>query len=192
MLIGRDFHWAIKRFWDFGEFEIHKITEGATFADPEAESWCKRCSKLKGGYHFLRESSTVEAQIDNFLENVERIGLTNKGILALDYEGEFAKRDKTGKMLIQTIQYTKRKLPKWQPILYMNKSQSYKIANSDYEEEFIKCCLWIADYNTEMLPDDANYLGWRPLIRQFSNGTFGDLDMFFGSKDSWNKLSIIK
>lgn len=192
MLIGRDYHHSRNHEWDFGQFEIHKATEGATYIDPKLSVFSERIrlsngNMLAGVYHFLSDKSQNESQIKHFFNTCLQNRIEGKTIYVLDYEGEYAAKDSDGSKLYEAINMLS-DICDWQPFVYMDKSNCKKIMIRKHASWFQKnVCLWIADYSTS---DRRVYNGWTAIMRQFTNAEpIGDLNIFYGSKDSWQSIA---
>lgn len=187
-LIGPDFHWARDDIaYDLGQFQIHKLTEGSTFTDKKVKVWFdsrNKLNNLNGVYHFLRASSGEKEQITHFYSQYMSMGMAGKAIPILDYESDFAAKDSNGSMLKLAIE-SMSDLCSWQPIVYCNKSEATKLSggtNGNFFKE--KVCLWLADYKTYG-DDPVTINGWTCMMRQFGSSPICDLNIFFGSVDSW-------
>jgi GH25 family lysozyme M1 (1,4-beta-N-acetylmuramidase) len=99
MRAGADIsHWNTVQSWvNVGkalDFVIIKATEGTRFTDPAFASRWKTLGELRkagsikkrGAYHFARFNVGPEAQVDHFVDVVERRGLGPDAILVLDVE----------------------------------------------------------------------------------------------------------
>lgn len=193
LMIGGDYshhnpdQWNGKNF-ACGEFGIVKATEGATFVDPAFRILVARAKSNKsipnylGVYHFLSEKSGIAEQIIHFVNTVQP--LKGKAILALDYEAGFASSDPTGKCLKAAIEQLKFYTEGAQIFIYMNENQLRKIERSIPEvlrDNYI--CLWLASYDNKY---EANI---KPPIIQQITSTPWDIDVFYGSNDSWLQIA---
>lgn len=185
-LLGNDTHHARTDNERYaGQFHIMKATEGKTFRDPifinliNDVGIARSCPHLKGAYHFLSEKSGIEDQIDHFISTVEP--LKGELLLALDYEGNFAKQDPSGTWLKNAVELFKAKTNGMQPVVYMNKSEAAKIRMKQ-KNLTEKTSLWLADYK-------GDYKGeWKPMMLQCCSAPF-DIDVFYGSEGSWEAIA---
>lgn len=68
---------------------IAKLTEGTTFVDADAgHNWSALAGLglVRGGYHFGHPGESASAQVQAFLGEASKLGLTTRDILALDLE----------------------------------------------------------------------------------------------------------
>lgn len=187
-LIGSDTHHARSENerW-VGDFSIIKATEGKTFVDPKykeiAEQWNTGRLRLPssfGLYHFLSEKSNITEQIQHFISTVEPF--KGHAMLILDYEQEFSRTDPAGTCLRDAIKAFQYYTNGMQCVIYMNKSDTAKIAFKQPQLMKEGVCLWLADYK-------GDYNGtWAPIMRQVCSNPF-DIDVFYGSWQSWEDIA---
>lgn len=192
------------KFWikemDCWDFQIHKITEGCNFTDPDAETWSKVTkNKLRGVYHFVKPACSIEAECDRILTTMEELELIGNTVLILDYEYAGCDSQNHIDRLAQLIKLIQIRLAStyrksWQPIIYANKTTARAIANSPLNSSgrwiAANSCLWLACYQEHDCRKSSCHVSWAPIMRQFSTagGTL-DLDIFYGSPESWNRLA---
>lgn len=187
-MIGSDTHHARSEDERYaGQFNIIKATEGKTFTDPVFARIKKEWQSGRsipgnfGLYHFLSEKSNITEQVEYFISTVEPF--KGAAILVLDYEGEFSRTDPSGVCLRDAIKAFSHYTNGMQCIIYMNKSDAAKIAFK--QPEIVKSgtnSLWIADYKGDYKGD------WKPIMRQVCSNPF-DIDVFYGSYDSWRAIA---
>lgn len=171
----------------FGDFQIHKATEGKTFIDPKFLEWAyaRRGNEyLNGVYHFFSLSSSAKDQADKFLDVVRQSNLT-RTLLILDLEEE---------ELFDAINGNKEAL-RWlklvkiatgtTPILYTNTYGSRKLP-----KEFGKYPLWIASYYKKAPEIGAlwNANDWK--LWQFTSRPF-DVNLFNGVEQDWRAMEYV-
>lgn len=169
---------------DCWDFVIHKLSEGTDYVDPTVKSWWHTRPKesLNGVYHYMT-SGDIRKQAAHVSEHLEKLNMAEHVMLIVDYE-DASLRPTTSfgvEYLKQFISAIRSMYWGWQPVVYCNKSTRdaiIKYAKDDYN----KWCLWLADYR--LAAEDNK---WCPVMRQWTNVPF-DLDMFYGSPDSWREF----
>lgn len=163
----------------FGDFQIHKATEGKTFVDLDYKNWAteRPNGTLNGAYHFLSISSDVESQVDNFLYTVQCAELPV--VLILDLEGEAlreaVKDDSNAYKWLQTVLRKTGKVPWLYTNTYGTNVLSERLLNG--------FPLWIASYNKKYPVMDKkvknDWTCW-----QYTNVPW-DMDIFNGTPCDW-------
>ena len=184
-----------------GDFVIVKTTEGTTYTNPHAYTQlasAKAGGKLLGIYHFA-SGGDATAEANYFVNSLKEY--KGQAILVLDWEANAVSR---GVSWAKTWLDRVYALTGVKPLIYMSNSvvNSYNwssVANAGYE-------LWNAGYYKGYdvfngYKPDAPLIGgtgaWKSAtIYQYTssgrlsgwNGNL-DLDVFYGSKNDWNRLA---
>lgn len=194
-LIGCDIsHHNYPFSYNFGDFQIHKATEGRSFTDNKFLEWCERRKEfelligsgtmLNGAYHFASNIYNTAAEAEHFLNTVSKGAI--RCILILDLEGDALNQEITsgsrGEKAADFLWYVKKKTGVT-PFLYTN----------TYGTSVLTCArltefpLWIASYNKKTPAINSGIFqktGYR--MWQFTSKPF-DMDLFSGSTEDWNK-----
>ena len=94
MLLGHDISkWNSGIDVNTGDFTMMKVTEGVTYVDPKCAEYVRQLNdeQLIGCYHFLRadnekKGNTPAKEAQNFINQVNKLGLLYKAVLVVDYE----------------------------------------------------------------------------------------------------------
>lgn len=167
--------------WDF---EIHKLSEGSTYVDPTVKDWwqSRLANSLNGVYHYLNNAN-AQKQATHVTELLAKYGMEGKVMLVIDYEdGSLSptKHDGVDK-LKSFIKSLKCYYPNYQPVIYCNKTARNAIMRYCRSNTWQYWSLWLADYSTNT---ESHEEAWTPMMRQWTSRPF-DMDIFFGSPDSW-------
>lgn len=197
MIIGCDIsHWNHPfQLKDFGEFQIHKLTEGRSYIDPKVMEWNDRNQTLRGIYHFMSNPSRWKEELDHFLNCINRLNTNIPTIPILDLEEAALTAvviDHNMQEYIYNFLRTLRDKTGATPMLYTNtygtNNLSKKIAG-----EFP---LWIASYNKKFpvinmdwQTEQLKTFGCPYHIWQFTTMPF-DLDLSVMNEKMWDEYSI--
>ena len=184
------------------DFVIVKATEGANYVDPTFTSFIDKAIKLEkkvGYYHFARpEKNSAITEAMHFYRNTK--AYITKAIPVLDWESSGKANVAWAKKWLDEVY----RLTGVKPLIYMSASvaNSYdwsSVAKADYG-------LWVAkyrDYNIDRNYDMTN-AGEKPTSKYWStiamwqwtssgriDGYSGNLDcdIFYGSKEAWDKYA---
>lgn len=128
----------------FGDFQIHKSTEGVSFNDPDFSSWCKEYSGYKGAYHFMGKKTIQNwrEQACHFLRVLSDNDFS--GIVILDLESAaLTEAINNPYGVLSFIDFVESKICR--PVfLYTNTFGTNKL-----DIRFARMPMWIASYNKE-------------------------------------------
>lgn len=174
----------------FGDFQIHKATEGVSFNDSDFSSWCKEYTGYKGAYHFMgkRIANTWKSQAHHFVRILKENNF--RGIVILDLEGtaltECVSDPKGTMSFISTVED---KL-NCKMFLYTNTFGTNNLA-----VEFARMPLWIASYNkqqpaisSKFLKEQKKIFSKEYFIWQYTTKPF-DLDIANMTTNEWESMS---
>lgn len=178
----------------FGDFQIHKATEGRTFIDSRFKEWYiarKESPRKSGAYHFMSKPENWRAELEHFETVLREVKF--KGIVALDLEDNAlttAIRERGGiESVLNWMAHCTTEL-NCTPFLYTNTFGTNKldIRLADYP-------VWIASYNKKS-PEmngkwkekQKGYYAVPWFIWQFTNTPF-DMDITNMSGAMWDKMS---
>lgn len=184
------------------DFVICKATEGVNFYDSCFEDFMKQAESLgkcMGFYHFAHpEKNSAKAEAQFFYKHTSKY--FNKAIPVLDWESSGKANVTWAKQWLDEIYH----LTGVKPLIYMSEAvvNSYNwssVANANYG-------LWVAKYRDYGI--DKNYdmtnAGNKPVVKYWKiyamwqwtsvgrlDGYSGNLDcdVFYGSKEAWNKYA---
>lgn len=157
---------------------------------------CYKKTGLVGCYHFTYGKARASTEAAFFVKQVKKLGYLNKAILVVDYEGPALNK---GRKWIKSFAKAVTKKAGYKPIIYASGSviQAQKLGDLGYK-------IWEASY-----PTNNRINGFKPpngkvwykdrILWQFTEkgrlkGHEGDLDLniFYGSKEDWQKLAGMK
>lgn len=154
-MIGCDIsHWNYPFSMSFGDFQIHKATEGVNYKDPEFSSWTIDCRTMfLGAYHFASKNfyKQCEAEAKNFCKVLANASF--KGIAILDLEGDALEQCVSNPGIGLAFLNTVEDITGVKPFLYTNTSGSNRLSI-----EYAKYPLWIASYNKQTPAINKNFL----------------------------------
>lgn len=170
-------------------FAYMKATEGATIKDEifsvrmtEAE----RHGIVKGAYHFLHLGSTIDAQLQNFLETATWTRGDLPPALDVEVENEINMYgvEVLQSMTLEWLQKVEERMGV-RPVIYTRESIRNKYLN---DSRFKKYQFWIARYSDKG-PDVFDWQIWQKTEKGQINGHNGniDIDLFRGNYDSFKK-----
>ena len=170
-------------------FAYMKATEGATIKDEmfsvrmtEAE----RHGIVKGAYHFLHLGSTIDAQLQNFLETATWTHGDLPPALDVEVENEINMYgvEVLQSMTLEWLQKVEERMGV-RPVIYTRESIRNKYLN---DSRFKKYQFWIARYSDKG-PDVFDWQIWQKTEKGQINGHNGniDIDLFRGNYDSFKK-----
>lgn len=171
----------------FGDFQIHKATEGRTFTDPKFLEWANRRvgdEYLNGVYHFFSSSSSAEDQVDHFLEVVRQSNLTRTLIILDLEEDELVDAISGDKEALKWLKIVQR-VTATRPILYTNTYGSTKLP-----KEFGEYPLWIASYDKKAPKIGSLWKNNEWKLWQFATKPF-DVDLFNGLEQDWRNMEYV-
>lgn len=194
-LIGCDiYHGNMPFSRTFGDFQIHKATEGVSFNDNDFEAWTRDCScSHLGAYHFAGKNfkTVYKQEAQHFVSRLRECDF--KGIVILDLESQ-AMEDcvKDPVLGLQFLEYVKGEL-KTDVFLYTNTDGTNRLSI-----RYAEYPLWIASYNKHS-PSINNTFRERQVktfakeyfIWQFTSKPF-DIDIANMTQAEWNAYSTIK
>ena len=186
------------------DFVIAKATEGINYTDPHMIGFVTKSidlGKKIGLYHFARpERNSSEAEAKFFVDKVKNY--IGKAVLVLDWESDGKSNVGWAKKWLDTV-YS---LTGVRPIIYMSEDVTRQFNWSSVSNDY---ALWVAKYR-DMTPDfnyDMSNAGAKPIIGYWktylmwqwtSTGRLNgypsnlDCDVFYGTKDDWDKLATSK
>lgn len=169
-----------------GDFQIHRMTYGCNFVDMSFESWWLNATtevRCCGVYHVVDDSPPVlQAQ---FIRDTMVEYKVDNVIICYDWELD-TNEDSQGDSLRGVITAT-RSLIQHQPVIYSdiyNYNRLMQGSNSEWFKAYISW--WLADYET---PTPYLPTVYDPLLRQYTDRPFWDMNLFYGTVDGWNSLS---
>lgn len=169
------------RCWDF---EIHKLSEGATYVDPTVEEWwhSRTADTLNGVYHYMT-GADVQRQAEHAASLLARYDMVDRVMFIIDYEDSTVQPTKIEGVnkLLDFVQAIRNYYPSYQPVIYCNKTCRNAIIKYCATYAWDAWCLWLADYEKNV---DSHSGAWTPVMRQWTNVPF-DMDIFFGTPESW-------
>lgn len=179
------------------DFIVEKATEGSAYVNPDCDTKIQAAQdagKKFGVYHFAGHTDAV-AEADYFVNNC--LGYIGKGIIALDWEGEFVADVAWAKKWLDRV-YERTGV---KPLIYMSEwvENNYNwssVVKADYG-------LWIAkysDYEIDRNYDTSNagtepavtswpfYIMWQytSVGRLNGYGANLDVDIFYGDGGVWD------
>lgn len=188
MLLGCDIYHGNAPFdHTFGQFQIHKLTEGRTFLDPDVRDWAtlrEDDKYLNAVYHFAGDGKNVLVEADHFISELEKLPIAGRVIPILDLEGKCEKlTNKTLAIYAYDFIRIVEKDYGVKPVLYLNTNLTSRLAG--YRSTILKGIeIWIASYNKQLPAINWSDKTW--LIWQFTTKPF-DIDMFFGTEETWRE-----
>jgi lysozyme len=179
------------------DFMIEKATEGTAYVNPDCDvkvSDALAADKKWGVYHFASHTDAV-AEADYFINNCQ--GYIGKGLLILDWEGEFVADVKWAKTFLDRVfERTGVK-----PLIYMSEwvENAYdwsSVVKADYGLWIAKYSDYEIDHNYDMsnagaLPVAKSwpfYIMWQytSVGRLDGYGANLDIDIFYGDGAVWD------
>lgn len=174
----------------FGQFQIHKITEGATIVDERFEQWWtqrKIGNNLNGVYHFMT-SENADQQFQFFKDALITYDAFNNMIIA-DWEDTVSDYDADGDILREWCEAVINDIGA-QPVIYCDMYNATRLTAGINDEYFMNnVSWWIADYDSKL---PLNRYGFNqsitPVLRQFTSSPICDMDIFFGSEGGFREF----
>lgn len=165
----------------FGDFQIHKATEGKTFVDCDYLKWCDERSSmggtLNGAYHFMSTSTDIRKQANNFITTVKTGWL--KTVPILDCEGDALDAAVKAPSMIKTWMDIVEKEFEVTPWLYTNTDGCNRLPL-----EILRAYpIWIASYGKK-IPNMGKLESYRWICWQFVTNPW-DMDIFNGTVEDW-------
>jgi len=181
------------------DFAIIKATEGVNYVSPSCDAQfqaVKAKGKLRGVYHFARNTKNSAEDEANFFVNNIKGYLDKKTVLVLDWEDVNTSDVAWAKRWLDKVQ----QLTGVKPIIYMSESvvNSHdwsSVANADYGLWVAKYRDYAADYNYDMslagTPPSVKWWKFYTMWQWTSSGRLdgynGNLDLneFYGDAAAW-------
>lgn len=174
----------------FGDFQIHKATEGVTFNDSDFSSWCKEYTGYKGAYHFMSKKTTQnwKEQACHFLRVLRENDFS--GIVILDLESTaLTEAINNPYGVLSFVDFVESEICR--PVfLYTNTFGTNKL-----DIKFARMPMWIASYNKEtpninekFKKEHMNIYGKEYFIWQYITNPF-DLDIANMTTYEWEDMS---
>lgn len=172
------------------QFAFTKISEGVTFADPDARANLASMRSLglvAGGYHFLRADVSGEAQAEAFLSHAHSAGLRPGDIIWVDMEDgglrgmPYARMNAVGAdFRAQLRKHTA--YASYNPVLYTEISMAPQLPG------MAACPLHLANPSGAVIKSVGPWHGG-PSFEQVSQRGV-DCDVFYGDLAQLKKLAI--
>lgn len=174
------------------QFAFIKATEGGDFKDTRfEENWvqAKQLNIPRGAYHFFTFCKDGREQAYNFIESVPKDSTNLLPIIDLEFAGNCSPKNYRENIIneialyIQTIEdYYEKKV-----LIYTTEEFYQKYLIKHFENNPI----WIRDIQTTpRLDDNRKWLFWQYADKGRIDGieTLVDLNVFYGTKEEFNKL----
>lgn len=182
------------------DFAFIKATEGQTFVDSNFKrnrEAANAAGLIVGAYHFFRNTSTPEGQVDNFVRTVGPISAGDlPPVLDLEVPNQWNfPTEERMQRILEWIDALRNRLGNHiHPIIYLSPSFADDILNND--NRLKDHPLWLAHYTSADAPrvprpwDEWTFWQWTNKGRM--NGIKGDVDLnrFHGGRERFEKLLV--